>query len=279
MISSPLRRLRPESSWFSVIETVQQKSHPTTRCGSYDAYCTVEKSAEDHGLNSPPPTSPSLMVPVWVAGRGSNRALGAERAFLRLRKRSKRSTNFSKIRSSVLPQVMSKVSFAYLAHCPTGCRKRTSTVVTSLKWASGCKRIVRCDITCGAIRKRLHWKRTRSPRSTFGIISSGPGPVCEKAFITDTSGTTKSTIRALVISTNGVKHLAKALHTIEDSYAPGHTKRTSGTGIITDIYDWQIGRTRSMVTRSRGAAGRSSLHADFLLQLTELLKQLKEGKL
>ena len=27
------------------------------------------------------------------------------------------------------------------------------------------------------------------------------------------------------------------------------------------------------------AAGRSSLHADFLLQLTELLKQLKEGKL
>ena len=53
----------------------------------------------------------------------------------------------------MLPQVMSKVSFAYLAHCPTGCRKRTSTVVTSLKWASGCKRIVRCDITCGAIRK------------------------------------------------------------------------------------------------------------------------------
>ena len=27
------------------------------------------------------------------------------------------------------------------------------------------------------------------------------------------------------------------------------------------------------------AGGRSSLHADFLLQLTELLKQLKEGKL
>jgi hypothetical protein len=36
----------------------------------------------------------------------------------------------------------------------------------------------------------------------------------------------------------GVKHLAKALHTIEDSYAPGHTKRASGTGIITDIYYW-----------------------------------------
>jgi hypothetical protein len=37
---------------------------------------------------------------------------------------------------------------------------------------------------------------------------------------------------------DGVKHLAKALHTIEDSYAPGHTKRTSGTGIITYIYYW-----------------------------------------
>lgn len=36
----------------------------------------------------------------------------------------------------------------------------------------------------------------------------------------------------------GVKHLAKALHTIEDSYAPGHTKRTPGVGTITDIYYW-----------------------------------------
>jgi hypothetical protein len=37
---------------------------------------------------------------------------------------------------------------------------------------------------------------------------------------------------------SGVKHLAKALHTIEDSYAPGHTRRTSGVGIIKDIYYW-----------------------------------------
>ena len=37
---------------------------------------------------------------------------------------------------------------------------------------------------------------------------------------------------------SGVKHLAKALHTIEDSYAPGHTGRASGTGIIKDIYYW-----------------------------------------
>jgi hypothetical protein len=36
----------------------------------------------------------------------------------------------------------------------------------------------------------------------------------------------------------GVKHLAQALHTIEDSYAPCHTKRASGTGIITDIFYW-----------------------------------------
>jgi hypothetical protein len=36
----------------------------------------------------------------------------------------------------------------------------------------------------------------------------------------------------------GVKHLASALHTIEDSYAPGHTKRTPGVGTITDIYYW-----------------------------------------
>jgi hypothetical protein len=36
----------------------------------------------------------------------------------------------------------------------------------------------------------------------------------------------------------GVKHLATALHTIEDSYAPGHTGRASGTGIIKDIYYW-----------------------------------------
>jgi hypothetical protein len=36
----------------------------------------------------------------------------------------------------------------------------------------------------------------------------------------------------------GVRHLAKALHTIEDSYAPGHTKRTSGAGTIIDIFYW-----------------------------------------
>jgi hypothetical protein len=38
LISSPLRRFRPGPSWFSVIETVQQKSRVTTRCGWYDAY-------------------------------------------------------------------------------------------------------------------------------------------------------------------------------------------------------------------------------------------------
>jgi hypothetical protein len=36
----------------------------------------------------------------------------------------------------------------------------------------------------------------------------------------------------------GVKHLASALHTVEDSYAPGHTKRTPGVGTITDVYYW-----------------------------------------
>ncbi len=35
-----------------------------------------------------------------------------------------------------------------------------------------------------------------------------------------------------------MKHLAKALHTIKDSYAPGHTRRASGTGTITDIFYW-----------------------------------------
>ena len=56
-------------------------------------------------------------------------------------------------------------------------------------------------ITCGAIGIRLHRKRTGSPRSTFGTISSGLGPACEKAFTTNPSGTTSSTIRALMIST------------------------------------------------------------------------------
>ena len=36
----------------------------------------------------------------------------------------------------------------------------------------------------------------------------------------------------------GMKHLASALHTIEDSYSPGHTQRTSGVGTITDVYYW-----------------------------------------
>jgi hypothetical protein len=36
----------------------------------------------------------------------------------------------------------------------------------------------------------------------------------------------------------GVAHLASALHTIQDSYSPGHTKRVPGVGTITDIYYW-----------------------------------------
>jgi len=36
----------------------------------------------------------------------------------------------------------------------------------------------------------------------------------------------------------GVKHLASALHTIEDSYSAGHTQRQAGTGMIQDIYYW-----------------------------------------
>ena len=80
-------------------------------------------------------------------------------------------------------------------------------------------------VTCGAIRTRLHRKRTGNPGSTFGIISSGLGPACEKAF-TKPNGTTSLTTLADDFD-EGVKHLAKALHTIEDSYSPGHTKRTS----------------------------------------------------
>jgi hypothetical protein len=38
LISSRLRRFRSGTSWFSVIETVHQKSRMTTRCGWYDAY-------------------------------------------------------------------------------------------------------------------------------------------------------------------------------------------------------------------------------------------------
>jgi hypothetical protein len=37
---------------------------------------------------------------------------------------------------------------------------------------------------------------------------------------------------------SGVEHLASALHTIEDSYAPGHTKRQPDVFTITDIYYW-----------------------------------------
>src|SRR5262249_2136946 len=32
--------------------------------------------------------------------------------------------------------------------------------------------------------------------------------------------------------------LAKALHTIEDSYAPGHARRQSGTYLVEEIYYW-----------------------------------------
>jgi hypothetical protein len=36
----------------------------------------------------------------------------------------------------------------------------------------------------------------------------------------------------------GSSHLAKALHTIEDSYAPGHVQRRSGSGVIEDVHIW-----------------------------------------
>ena len=38
---------------------------------------------------------------------------------------------------------------------------------------------------------------------------------------------------SLTISTRAMKHIAKALHTIEDSYAPGHSKRSSGADLFT----------------------------------------------
>jgi hypothetical protein len=36
----------------------------------------------------------------------------------------------------------------------------------------------------------------------------------------------------------GIHHLAAALHTIEDSYAPGHVQRNSQSGVIEDIHYW-----------------------------------------
>ncbi len=36
----------------------------------------------------------------------------------------------------------------------------------------------------------------------------------------------------------GCSHLAKALHTIEDSYAPGHVQRRLGSGVIDDVHIW-----------------------------------------
>jgi hypothetical protein len=36
----------------------------------------------------------------------------------------------------------------------------------------------------------------------------------------------------------GIAALAKALHTVEDSYAPGHVKRDPASGIIEDVHIW-----------------------------------------
>jgi len=37
---------------------------------------------------------------------------------------------------------------------------------------------------------------------------------------------------------DGVSHMARALHTIEDSFAPGHVQRRSDSGVIEDIHCW-----------------------------------------
>jgi hypothetical protein len=44
--------------------------------------------------------------------------------------------------------------------------------------------------------------------------------------------------RAISDFNHGIDHLGAALHTIEDSYAPGHVQRNSTTGVIEDIHYW-----------------------------------------
>jgi hypothetical protein len=44
--------------------------------------------------------------------------------------------------------------------------------------------------------------------------------------------------RAISDFDDGIDHLGAALHTIEDSYAPGHVKRNLTSGVIEDIHYW-----------------------------------------